>query len=459
MSQNHLKEMIWGAAISAAQTESAADVGGKGPSIWDDFCQQESGVFFKKPKVKRGDQLSDSADFYTHYKTDIDLLKKIGFKHFRFSISWPRVKPDGVNVNEEGLIFYQQVVDYCIEQDITPWVTLYHWDLPLALEKKGGWANRDILEQFKNYAEVCVRALPKVKHWIVLNEPSVFLGAGYLFGIHAPGKKGFDAFFAATHHAMMGIGIVFRHLKEIDSSLQIGSSFSFTHIEAEDRSKRALKAAETADQLINRFFFEPIIGLGYPLENLSKLKQIKRFVKEGDEDKLKVDLDFIGIQTYTREVFKHNHFNPFLKIKLVPAKDRSLDLTAMDWEIHPESLYHCIMKIHGYGLNTPLYVTENGAAFDDQIMFNRVHDTARIHYFQTHISEAIRAKQEGANLKGYFAWSLMDNFEWAEGYHPRFGLVHVDFKTKVRTLKDSAHWFRSFLGGGKQGLGDRVEQG
>lgn len=449
MGHQDLNELIWGVAISAAQTESAADTEGKGPSIWDEFCEQKTGFFAPKSKIKNGHHLSDSCDFYTHYESDIDQLKKIGFKHFRFSISWPRVMPDGVTVNQEGLKFYQQVVDYCIAQDICPWVTLYHWDLPLALEKQGGWANRAILEQFKNYAEVCVRAMPKVRHWMVLNEPSVFLGAGYLFGVHAPGRKGFDGFFAATHHALMSIGLVYRHLKSIDPDLIIGSSFSFTHIEAEDQSEKAQKAAETADQLINRFFFEPILGKGYPLENLRKLKQIKRFIQTGDEDLLKVDLDFIGVQTYTREVFKHNYFNPFLKIKLIPAKERSLDLTAMDWEIHPESLYHCIMKVHAYGLNTPIYVTENGAAFDDQLVFQRVHDTARIHYFQTHINEAIRAKREGANLKGYFAWSLLDNFEWAEGYYPRFGLLHVDFKTKVRTLKDSAYWFKSFLGGAK----------
>lgn len=456
MSQNALKDMIWGVAISAAQTESAADYAGKGPSIWDDFCAQKPHWFTRKTKIKKGEHLADSCDFYNHYQSDIDHLKKIGFKHFRFSISWSRVMPDGVQVNPEGLAFYQDVVKYCLSQDICPWITLYHWDLPLALEQKGGWCNRAILEYFKNYAEVCVKALPEVKHWMVLNEPSVFLGAGYLFGIHAPGKKDFNAFFSATHHALLSIGVVYRHMKQLNPDLQVGSTFSFTHIESEDQSKRSVKAAEIADQLINRFFFEPIVGKGYPIEHLSKLKQIKKFFKPGDEESLKVELDFIGLQTYTREVFKHNHFNPFLKIKLVPAKARSLDLTAMDWEIHPESLYHCIMKIHAYGIDTPLYVTENGAAFDDKLMFNRVHDTARIHYFQTHINEAIRAKQEGANLKGYFAWSLLDNFEWAEGYSPRFGLLYVDFISKARILKDSAYWFRSFLGGTKQGLGDSV---
>lgn len=439
------KPMIWGVAISAAQTESAHDKDGKGPSIWDEFCDKPQGKLIGKSKVKNREHIKDSSDFYTHFKTDIDHIKYIGFKHFRFSISWPRIMPDGLTVNPEGVAFYHQVIDYCIEQGITPWITLYHWDLPAALEKQGGWTNRNILQQFEHYALFCVRTYTKVSHWMILNEPSVFLGAGYLFGIHAPGKKGFDTFLKATHHAMLVIGATYRSIKKEFPQHVVGSSFSFTQIEPHSNKSKDIKAARIADMLINRFFFEPLLGLGYPTDGVKRLKAIQQCMLPGDEQLLPVKLDFIGIQTYTREVFKHHLFNPFLKIKHVPASERTIDLTAMNWEIHAPCIYWTIMKIEAYQLNIPLIVTENGVAFDDELVLGRINDFKRIHYFQTHINEVLKARKEGANVQGYFAWSLMDNFEWAEGYQPRFGLVHVDFSTKKRTLKESAYWFRKHL--------------
>ncbi|MCC6817771.1 MAG: family 1 glycosylhydrolase [Bacteroidia bacterium] len=443
MSDN--SQLFWGAAISAAQTESACDVDGKGLSIWDEFCSKKQGYIYKQSTIKNKDHMKDSCDFYYHYKEDILLLKKIGFKHFRFSIAWTRVMPDGINVNPLGVDFYKDVIDFCHENEIVPWVTLYHWDLPIELEKKGGWINREIIEWFTQYATFCVKTFSTVENWILINEPSVFLGAGYLFGIHAPGKKSFDGFLAATHHVMLSIGEAYRRLKNEFPDKSIGSSFSFTHIEPAGHKEKDYKAAELADKLVNRMFFEPLIGHGYPLGDVKKLNQITKFFKKGDEEKLITDLDFYGLQTYTREVFKHNPFNPFLKLKHVPADERTIDLTAMNWEMHAESIYKTIMKVHAYNLNRPIVVTENGAAFNDQVVLDRVNDFSRIHYFQTHINEVLRAKSDGADVKGYFAWSLLDNFEWAEGYYPRFGLIYVDFKTKKRLMKESAHWFRRFL--------------
>jgi beta-glucosidase len=437
--------MIWGAAISAAQTESASQTGGKGPSIWDEFCNQKKGWLFKKPVIKNQHHLDHSCDFYTHYESDILLLKKIGFKHFRFSIAWSRIMPDGLNLNPEGVQFYHNVIDFCHEQGITPWITLYHWDLPLALELKGGWSNREIVEWFTQYALFCIRTYKTVNNWILLNEPSVFLGAGYLFGLHAPGKRNIDGFLAATHHAMLSIGEAYRRIKFEFPEKQIGSSFSFTHIEPASSSATDAKAADLADRLINRMFFDPLIGHGYPVGDVRKIKEISKYFKKGDEDKLVTELDFIGVQTYTREVFKHNPLNPFIKLRHIPAVNRTIDLTAMDWEMHPESIYNTIMKVHAYKLGKPIIVTENGAAFEDQVVLDRVNDFARIHYYQTHISEVLRAKDEGADVRGYFAWSLLDNFEWAEGYKPRFGLIYVDFETKKRILKESALWFKRFL--------------
>jgi beta-glucosidase len=443
---NHFGEsFIWGASISAAQTESATDSGGKGPSIWDEFCNRPS-RFFKKHPIKNREHLKNSADFYTHYKTDIDHLKSIGFKHFRFSIAWARVMPDGENINIEGFEFYQSIVAYCLENGITPWITLYHWDLPQALEKKGGWTNPEIVQWFEQYATACIEYLPNVKHWILLNEPSVFVGAGYFFGIHAPGRKGVTPFIKALHHANLCINKTYFALKKINPELQIGSSFSFTHIESSDSKPHNKKAAKLADILINRLFFEPIIGKGYPIESIKLFTKSQKNYLKKDEHLLKTPLDFIGVQNYTRELFKYNYLNPLLPIKHIPAVKRTKELTMMNWEIHPPSIYHTLIKLNQYQLNTPLYITENGIALNDVLENNGIQDYQRIIFYQSHLQEVLNAKNEGVDIKGYFTWSLIDNFEWAEGYEPRFGLIHVDFVTKKRTLKESAQWFNQFLG-------------
>lgn len=440
-------DFFWGASISAAQTESAIDTDGKGPSIWDEFCNHNS-KFYKKHPIKNKEHLKNSADFYAQYKTDIDHLKSIGFKHFRFSIAWARVMPDGKTPNVEGFKFYQSVVDYCLKNEITPWITLYHWDLPLAIEKQGGWTNPEIIKWFENYATSCVNKLPDVKNWIILNEPSVFVGAGYFFGIHAPGKKGANNFIKALHHANQCINNTYFVLKNINPDLNIGSSFSFTHIESIDYKPKNLKAANLADVLINRLFFEPILGKGYPIQDLKLFSKSQKKYLCDNESSLYTPLDFIGIQNYTREIFKYNYFNPFLPVKHVPAHKRTKELSKMNWEIHPPSIYHVLKKINSYQLNTPLYITENGIALNDSIINESVQDYQRIIFYQTHLQEVLKAKQEGINIKGYFAWSLIDNFEWAEGYEPRFGLIHVDFVSKKRTIKESGHWFKSFLGDG-----------
>ncbi|MES2618930.1 MAG: GH1 family beta-glucosidase [Bacteroidota bacterium] len=437
---------IWGASISAAQTESAILLDGKAASIWDEFCNNRGRLFNRKNQIKNNHHIDQSADFYFHYQQDIDLLKSMGFKHFRFSISWSRVLPDGETVNEAGIDFYQRVIAYCHASGIEPWVTLYHWDLPAALEKKGGWTNRQILDWFELYARLCVQSFPTVQYWMVLNEPSVFVGAGYFFGIHAPGKKGFTNFFKAMHHATLSIGHIYRIIKALNPTAKVGSTFSFTQIESVDDSPKNVKAAYLADLLINRMFFEPLIGLGYPIAEFKKLKRIRDFFKEGDEALLAVPLDFIGIQNYTREVFRHNPFNPFLKIKQIPPEGRTKDLTAMKWEIHPPGIYNILHKINAYNTGIPLIITENGIALDDQMKDGKVQDEKRVQFFTAYLEQVAKAKNEGVDIQGYFAWSLMDNFEWAEGYHPRFGLVYIDFESKRRVLKDSALWFRNFLG-------------
>jgi beta-glucosidase len=353
--------------------------------------------------------------------------------------------PDGRTPNQAGMDFYRRLVDTCLENGIEPWVTLYHWDLPLALQKEGGWSNRTVIDDFLRYTEYCVSSLKEVRRWIVLNEPSVFLGAGYLFALHAPGLRSIGGFLSASHHALLCISRAADTIHNINDRNQVGSSFSFTQIQEAGNKSKDKKAAELADTLINRFHFEPVLGLGYPETGLRILQGINKYILPGDEQQMKANLDFIGIQTYTREVFRHNPLNPLLKIKHVPARERSLLLTSMEWEIYPESIYHCISKVNAYNTGLPVYITENGAAFKDKLVLNRVHDMERLDYLQSHIQEVLRARHEGMDVRGYFVWSLLDNFEWAEGYTPRFGLIYVDFETKSRVLKDSALWFRSFL--------------
>ncbi len=282
---------------------------------------------------------------------------------------------------------------------------------------------------------------------MVLNEPSVFTGAGYFFGYHAPGKKGFDNFFRAMHHATLCTGHVYHVMKDLNPSLEVGSTFSFTHIEGIDERKWNVQAAKTADLLINRMFLEPVIGLGYPMGESRLLDRLAKHMKKKDEERLAVKLDFIGVQTYTREVFRHNPFNPLLNIRQVDARKRTNKLTAMNWEVHPEGIYHVLKKLHLYAMDIPLLITENGIALHDRVENDVVNDTERIAYYQSHLAYVQKAVEEGVDLRGYFAWSLMDNFEWAEGYDPRFGLVYIDFESKQRIMKQSGKWFGEFLSG------------
>lgn len=431
---------VWGVSASALQTEGAHNKDGKGPSIWDDFSGQ-------KKKILNNDKPTVACDFYTNYKEDIALIKQMGIPHFRFSISWPRILPNGVGqINNKGLTFYHEVIDECLKNDITPWITLYHWDLPLALQHKGGWVNREILDWFKEYVTICVKEYKdKVKNWMVLNEPMVFTGAGYFLGVHAPGKKGVANFLQAMHHAVMCQAIGFRTIKQIDSTAKVGTTYSCSYITPRSKSPYDVEAAKRIDALLNRTFVEPALGLGYPMETLPFLKKIQKYIKPGDEDLMKADFDFIGIQNYTREVVAYNFFIPFLKAKLIPADKRKVYHTQMDWEVYPEAIYQMIKKFGHYKGVKELYITENGASFPDKVENEEINDQQRQNFINDYLNEVLNAKKDGHKINGYFIWSLTDNFEWAEGYHQRFGLVHINFDTQKRTIKNSGKWYRNFL--------------
>jgi beta-glucosidase len=273
----------------------------------------------------------------------------------------------------------------------------------------------------------------------------VFTGAGYFLGVHAPGKKGLGNFLAAAHHAAMCQAEGGRIVRGLISNSKIGTTFSYSHIEPYSQKDRDVSASIKVDALLNRLFLEPLLGMGYPTKELKILQRIERFMHAGDEDKLVFDMDFIGLQNYTREVVKHAPFMPFIKAKIVKADKRVVERTLMNWEVYPPSIYHALKRVGSYAGIKEIIITENGAAFTDEVVEGQVEDTRRVNFLKDHIEQVLLARQEGVNVQGYFVWTLTDNFEWAEGFHPRFGLVHVDFQTQKRIIKASGRWYRDFI--------------
>ncbi len=434
------KDFIWGVSTAAYQIEGAHNLDGKGPSVWDTFVQ-------KRNKIFRNHTGDIACDHYNRYIDDLYLMHSMNIRNYRFSVSWSRILPEGTGrINQAGIDFYNKLIDLSLELGITPWVTLYHWDLPHSLEVKGGWTNRDVKDWFGDYVAICVKSFgDRVKNWMVLNEPTVFSAAGYFFGVHAPGRKSIEGFLAAAHHAALAQAHGARVIKALQPESNVGTTFSCSHVEPYTNREKDIKAAKKADLLLNRLFIEPLLGMGYPVNEIKTLRRIEKYIKQNDEQDLKFDMDFIGIQNYTREIIRYSMFVPFLQAKIVNAKDRKVELTAMEWEVYPESIYHILKKFQAYKNIPPLIITENGAAFSDTLQNNAVHDPKRLQYIQNILQQVLRAKQESVNVNGYFVWTFLDNFEWAEGYHPRFGLVHVDFQTQQRTVKASGHWYADFI--------------
>lgn len=433
-------DFTWGVSTAAYQVEGANNSFGKGKSIWDVFTHV-------KGKIFEGQNGDIACDFYRRYTHDILLMASMGIPNFRFSLSWSRIIPNGTgNVNPEGIEFYNRVIDFCLELNIEPWITLYHWDLPYELEKKGGWTNREIIKWFGDYVELCTRYFgDRVKHWMILNEPMVFTGAGYFLGIHAPGRKGLDSFLASIHHAAMCQAEGGRIVRSMLPKAHVGTTFSCSAIHPATDSKQDIDAAKRVDTLLNRMFAEPLAGLGYPVADLKLLRRLEPFIKDGDESKLAFDMDFIGVQNYTREVIAKSFFTPLIWAKVLKADKRHVDITEMNWEIYPESIYEMLIQFSKYKNFKEIVVTENGAAFPDVLVEGKIHDIKRIEFLKKYMSQVLRAKNQGVNVTGYFVWSFTDNFEWAEGYRPRFGLVYVDFETQERIIKDSGNWFSEMI--------------
>jgi beta-glucosidase len=426
-------DFLWGVAVAAAQIEGASDKYGKGPSIWDTFA--------KKP--------GNACDFYHRFREDLALVKFLNFKVFRFSISWPRLLPFGSGlINQEGIKFYHEVIDECLKLDIVPYITLYHWDLPEALEQEGGWASFSVNGAFNSFVELCGREYgDKVKNWIVMNEPFGFTSLGYMLGIHAPGQTGLTNFFTAVHHAAIAQADGGRILRSEVSSANIGTTFSCSEIIPFTDSAADQLAAKRMDSLVNRLFIEPLLGMGYPTADWDVLEKFA--IKHSTwrhTTRLTFDFDYIGLQNYFPLTVKYNAFVPVLQAWEVKAKTRKKPFTAMGWEVNAKSFYNIIKQFAAYPQIKKLMITENGAAYKDILgPDGKVHDQERIAYFEQYLTALLELKKEGFPITGYMAWTLMDNFEWAEGFDKRFGLIYTNFKTQERTVKDSGFWFKDFL--------------
>lgn len=431
----------WGVVISAFQNEGAHNAHGKGVSIWDTFTA-------RKGKIKDRTDARTACDFYTRYPEDIALAKQMGFNVFRFSLSWPRILPNGTGaVNQAGIDFYHCVIDACLAAGLEPYVTLYHWDLPQALEQKGGWCHRGTVFAFEAFATVCTRAFGhKVKNWIILNEPFGFTSLGYMLGVHAPGKFGLSYFLPAVHHAALAQAEGGRVVRAEVPGARVGTTYSCSHIIPYTSNDKDLQAARRADALFNRLFIEPALGMGYPTDAFPLLKRIeRRYALWRDWEKLPFDFDFTGLQNYFPLVVRYNAFMPYVQVSEVKPRYRQVPLTALGWEISGQGMFSILQQFAAYKGVKEIIVTESGAAFEDVLQNGEVNDEARINYFREYIAAVLLAKRTGVPVSGYFAWTLTDNFEWAEGYRAKFGLVHVDQNTQRRTLKASGKWFRQLL--------------
>lgn len=435
-------DFTWGVAHASYQVEGAWNLDGKMPSIWDTFSHRSG-------KIKDGSNGDVACDFYHRYEEDTELVRRLGFAAQRFSISWPRVLPAGTGaVNPKGLDFYSRLVDACLERGVEPWVTLYHWDLPEALQVRGGWAERDIVGWFGEYAGAVAEALgDRVKHWMIFNEPLSFVYGGHLAGAHAPGIRSLNKTRAAIHHVNLSQAEGARAVRAASSDAHVGTTHIIIPPRVRGDGEGAHRAAQAFKDVTTGVFLEPNFGLGYPDGDARWLRGIDKYVRPGDDERIKVDWDFLGVQYYTRFPVS-GPVLPYVGFTPRPGRNfRRYDITAMGWEVEPIGLYEALDIVHGYGKVDELFVTENGAAYVDKLEDGRVKDRRRIQFYDDHLEQVRRARQAGMPVHGYFCWSLMDNFEWAEGYVPRFGLVHVDYGTQGRTVKDSGYWFQKLLTG------------
>jgi beta-glucosidase len=432
------KNFYWGVATAAYQIEGAWNLDGKGESIWDRFSHTVG-------KVKGGDTGDAACDSYYRYKEDIALARQLNLNSYRFSISWPRIQADGTGKpNQKGLDYYKRVADTLREAKIRPLATLYHWDLPQALEEDGGWPNRDLAGQFTDYCEIVTRALADhITDWCIFNEPWVFTFLGYAYGVHAPARKDFAACMRATHVVNIAQGQAFRAIKAINPKFRVGTAYSMSNCEPATSSPEDKAAAERAHAIGNIWFIHPALKGEYPKAFLGGNPYDMMGVKSGDMELCKAPLDFLGINYYRRQFVSatpQNQVDAAVGAHNFDAFEGPI--TDFAWEVWPDSFYEMVMRITREYAKPVLEITENGCSYlDSPDIHGRIPDQRRIDFTRGYLSALGRAMKDGADVRGYDHWSLLDNFEWAEGFAQRFGLVWVDFRDQRRIIKDSGHWY------------------
>jgi beta-glucosidase len=471
MSRTFPGGFLFGAATAAFQIEGAALQDGRTASIWDAFCRVPGAIV-------GGDHGDVACDHYHRYRDDVALLKDLGLDTYRFSVSWARVRPDGGPLNRKGLDFYERLVDELRGAGIVPWLTLYHWDLPQALQERGGWATRETSDLFTEYALDVHDALgDRVENWTTLNEPWCSSFLSYTAGIHAPGRYSVTEGVLAAHHLMLGHGQVVRELRTRDAALNLGITLNLTVAEPVDPADPAdADAARRIDGQFNRWFLDPIFRGAYPADVVDDIRAVdagavaalEEATLPGDLDVISTPLDALGVNYYHGEFVgarpdprqpeptdaptTRRAESPFPSHDGIHWHERGLPRTSMHWEVQPEALTTLLERVwteYAQPAGTTLYVTENGSAFDDVVSSDgdakRVHDPERTDFLRRHLAATLDAAEAGVDVRGYFAWSLLDNFEWAWGYDKRFGIVHVDYDTQERTLKDSALEYRRVI--------------
>jgi beta-glucosidase len=426
------KDFVWGVATSAFQIEGASDVDGKGPSIWDAFCKVPGAIADHSDGTV-------ACEHYVRCADDLDLVASLGVNAYRFSTSWPRVQPAGVGAwNEKGLNFYERLVDGLLAHGIAPYLTLNHWDLPEALQAQGGWANRDTVHHFVDYAlGMHARLGDRLASIATHNEPWVISVLGHESGIFAPGIKHRATAMQVAHHLMLSHGMALRALREAGCKASLGIVLNLSPIEPATDSAADHAKARLEDGRLVRWYMDPLFKGAYPADIVEHLQADNPIVAAGDMDIIQTPMDFLGINYYSRTVA--SAAQPW------DVHQSGLEVTEMDWEVYPQGLTDLLVRLHQDYPVPSMFITENGGAFKDPVIHGQVHDADRTRYLQTHIEAVRSAMAQGVNMGGYMVWSLMDNFEWASGYVKRFGIVHVDYATQKRTLKDSARWYQSFL--------------
>jgi beta-glucosidase len=438
----------WGTATAAYQIEGAATEDGRGPSVWDTFSHTTG-------KVRGGDTGDVACDSYHRYPQDADLIKSLGLSTYRFSIAWPRIFPAGEGaLNQAGLDYYKRLLDTLAEREISAAATLFHWDTPQPLQDKGGWANRDVALRFAEYAAVVGEALgDRVSQWITLNEPHVVAHNGHRIGVHAPGLTDNDAAVAVTHHLLLGHGLAAQALRSVvPAGTDIGITLSLTPVRLGLDADEALQhAALVTDASMNGLFLDPLLFGRYPEHALPDVLPPAELVRDGDLETIAAPLDFLGVNYYRPIHLRHGDPARLLRDEepalpgldgIVQFDPEPLEHTNMGWLIDPEGLYELLLRVSKDAPGLPLYITENGRAAEDYLGTDGViNDLERIKFLHQHLHAAARAVKDGANLVGYYVWSLLDNFEWAYGYQKRFGIVFVDFATGTRIPKASSAFY------------------